>query len=135
MSRQRFPAICSAALAGLLAATCRADHVTDLVPLCVKVKPAYVFIAGGSGVVISPDGLMLTNNHVIQGKRTFDVGSGMAAPTRRSCSAPTRTATWRPCGSNSRRDRRPRTCRWAIPTRWRWETRRSPWAIRSASAS
>lgn len=76
MSRQRFPAICSAALVGLLAATCRADHVTDLVPLCVKVKPAYVFIAGGSGVVISPDGLMLTNNHVIQGRRTFDVRLG-----------------------------------------------------------
>ena len=54
----------------------RADHGTDLVPLCVKVKPAYVFIAGGSGVVISKDGLMLTNNHVIQGKRTFDVRLG-----------------------------------------------------------
>ncbi len=31
-----------------------------------KVVPAYVMIAGGSGVVITPDGLMLTNDHVIR---------------------------------------------------------------------
>jgi len=63
-------------LVALGGAAVRADQATDLVPLCVKVKPAYVFIAGGSGVVISPDGLMLTNNHVIQGRRTFDVRLG-----------------------------------------------------------
>lgn len=40
-----------------------------------KVVPTYVMIAGGSGVVISKDGLMLTNHHVIargynKGKKT-----------------------------------------------------------------
>ncbi|OGG48870.1 MAG: hypothetical protein A3F84_28150 [Candidatus Handelsmanbacteria bacterium RIFCSPLOWO2_12_FULL_64_10] len=31
---------------------------------CERVSKAYVFIGGGSGVVISPDGWMLTNHHV-----------------------------------------------------------------------
>ncbi len=44
--------------------------------LCAKVKPAFVFIAGGSGVVISPDGLMLTNTHVIERGADFDVRLG-----------------------------------------------------------
>ncbi|MCZ6792575.1 MAG: trypsin-like peptidase domain-containing protein [Planctomycetota bacterium] len=34
-----------------------------------KVKPAFVFIGGGSGFCISPDGYILTNHHVIQGER------------------------------------------------------------------
>lgn len=78
MNRQRILAGVCCVVGGLLAAgAARADHGTDLVPLCVKVKPAYVFIAGGSGVVISGDGLMLTNDHVIDGgKRTFDVRLG-----------------------------------------------------------
>lgn len=66
---------CSLLVAALGGWVC-ADHEADLVPLCAKVKPAFVFIAGGSGVVISPDGVMLTNNHVIAGKRTFDVRLG-----------------------------------------------------------
>lgn len=50
----------------------------DLVSLCVQVRPAFVFIGGGSGVVIRPDGLMLTNNHVIDGngKRSHAVRLG-----------------------------------------------------------
>jgi len=77
MNKRKILAAACAVLAAVQAGgTPRADHGTDLVPLCVKVKPAYVFIAGGSGVVISPDGLMLTNNHVIEGKRTFDVRLG-----------------------------------------------------------
>ncbi len=32
--------------------------------LVAKVSPAYVVIGGGSGVVVSPDGYMLTNHHV-----------------------------------------------------------------------
>ena len=48
----------------------------DLVSLCVQVRPAFVFIGGGSGVVIRPDGLMLTNDHVIEGKRTHAVRLG-----------------------------------------------------------
>ncbi|MFM7108898.1 MAG: trypsin-like peptidase domain-containing protein [Planctomycetaceae bacterium] len=48
----------------------------DLVSLCVRVRPAFVFIGGGSGVVIRPDGLMLTNHHVIEGKRSHAVRLG-----------------------------------------------------------
>lgn len=44
--------------------------------LCDKVKPAFVFIAGGSGVIIQPDGLMLTNTHVIENGKEFDVRLG-----------------------------------------------------------
>ena len=48
----------------------------DLVSLCVRVRPAFVFIGGGSGVVIRPDGLMLTNDHVVENKRTHAVRLG-----------------------------------------------------------
>lgn len=48
----------------------------DLVELCAKIQPAYVFIAGGSGVVIRPDGLMLTNSHVVGRDKEFDVRLG-----------------------------------------------------------
>jgi serine protease Do len=48
----------------------------DLVELCTRVLPAFCFIAGGSGVVVRPDGLMLTNDHVLEGKRRFDVRLG-----------------------------------------------------------
>lgn len=48
----------------------------DLASLCVAVRPAYVFIAGGSGVVIRPDGLMLTNDHVLEDRSRFDVRLG-----------------------------------------------------------
>jgi S1-C subfamily serine protease len=48
----------------------------DLVALCVQVRPAFVFIGGGSGVVVRPDGLMLTNDHVIEGKRSHAVRLG-----------------------------------------------------------
>jgi S1-C subfamily serine protease len=44
--------------------------------LCVQVRPAFVFIGGGSGVIIRPDGLMLTNDHVIGRKRSFTVRIG-----------------------------------------------------------
>lgn len=44
--------------------------------LCQRVKPSYVFISGGSGVVITPDGLMLTNSHVIGNGKQFDVRLG-----------------------------------------------------------
>jgi len=53
-----------------------ASAATDLVELCNKVRPAYVFVEGGSGVVIRPDGVVLTNDHVIHGKRSFTVRLG-----------------------------------------------------------
>jgi S1-C subfamily serine protease len=48
----------------------------DLVELSGRVRPAFCFIAGGSGVLIRPDGLMLTNDHVLESRRTFDVRIG-----------------------------------------------------------
>jgi S1-C subfamily serine protease len=67
-------ALVACTMLGTVAATARAD--VDLASLCVAVRPAYVFIAGGSGVVIRPDGLMLTNDHVLENRRTFDVRLG-----------------------------------------------------------
>ena len=58
------------------AAAFAADDPADLAAICVKARPAFVFIAGGSGVVIRPDGLMLTNDHVIENRRRFDVRLG-----------------------------------------------------------
>ena len=58
------------------AAAFAADDSADLAAICVKARPAFVFIAGGSGVVIRPDGLMLTNDHVIENHRRFDVRLG-----------------------------------------------------------
>ena len=60
----------------LLGVTAPATAAADLVELCTKVRPAYVFVEGGSGVVIRPDGLVLTNNHVIDGKRSYTVRLG-----------------------------------------------------------
>ncbi len=48
----------------------------DLTDLCIQVRPAFVFIAGGSGVLVRADGLMLTNDHVIGSKRSFTVRIG-----------------------------------------------------------
>ena len=53
-----------------------ATEPVDLTELCVRVRPAFVFIGGGSGVIIRPDGLMLTNDHVIGRKRSFTVRIG-----------------------------------------------------------
>ncbi len=44
--------------------------------LAARVTPAYVFLAGGSGAVISPDGLVITNNHVIGQGSAFGVTLG-----------------------------------------------------------
>lgn len=44
--------------------------------LCERVRNAFVFIGGGSGVVISEDGFMLTNSHVIGRAKNFDIRLG-----------------------------------------------------------
>lgn len=44
--------------------------------LAARVLPAYVFLAGGSGAVISPDGLIITNHHVIGQGTSFGVTLG-----------------------------------------------------------
>lgn len=64
------------ATAGTVPAGTAPPSAADLVALCAKVKPAYVFISGGSGVVIQPDGIMLTNSHVIGKDKEFDVRLG-----------------------------------------------------------
>jgi S1-C subfamily serine protease len=53
-----------------------AAEPVDLAELCVRIQPAFVFIGGGSGVIVRPDGLMLTNDHVIGPKRSFMVRIG-----------------------------------------------------------
>jgi len=65
-----------AASLAVVAASAPVGDAVDLASLCVAIRPAYVFIAGGSGVVIRPDGLMLTNDHVIENRRSFDVRLG-----------------------------------------------------------
>ena len=49
---------------------------TSLAATIKKFIPAYVFIGGGSGVVISPDGLMVTNDHVATDSKKWPVRIG-----------------------------------------------------------
>jgi|694.fasta_scaffold11919_6 S1-C subfamily serine protease len=61
----------------ILLLACTAQRAAaDLMELCARVRPAFVFVEGGSGVVIRPDGLVITNNHVINGKRSYTVRLG-----------------------------------------------------------
>ncbi len=41
-----------------------------------RVRPAFVFIGGGSGAVISPDGYLVTNAHVVKDNKQFTVRLG-----------------------------------------------------------
>ena len=50
-----------------------ADLERRVKELAREVSPAFVFIGGGSGVVISPDGYMLTNHHVAGSKANWEV--------------------------------------------------------------
>jgi S1-C subfamily serine protease len=47
-----------------------------LVEAARRVAPAFVFIGGGSGVMISADGLMLTNHHVAGSSKNWQVRVG-----------------------------------------------------------
>jgi len=77
MNRGRRRSIVTRLIAGLtLAWVAAGSPAADLTELCVQVRPAFVFIAGGSGVIVRPDGLMLTNDHVIGPKRSFTVRIG-----------------------------------------------------------
>lgn len=51
-----------------------ADIVTQaVVNITVKSRNSYESLAGGSGVIISPDGYIITNNHVIEGGGKIEV--------------------------------------------------------------
>jgi serine protease Do len=51
-----------------------ADVVTQaVVNISVKSKTGYEAVAGGSGVIISPDGYIITNNHVVDGGGRIEV--------------------------------------------------------------
>ena len=87
----------------------------------------------GSGVIVSADGYILTNNHVVDGADhvTVELSDGRSARRRRS-SAPTRRAISR--WSRSTATNLPGRCRSATPTRSASATSCSRSAIRSASA-
>lgn len=62
--------------AGLESVPGEVTKQSELAALCEKAKAAYIFISGGSGVVIRPDGVMLTNQHVVENQKNFDVRTG-----------------------------------------------------------
>lgn len=81
--RARFAALAlAAALAGLVApagATRAAEGASPgagLTALAARVRPAFAFVAGGSGAVISPDGEVVTNNHVVENLPSVGVTLG-----------------------------------------------------------
>jgi S1-C subfamily serine protease len=83
MTWNRFPLFCrlvaGCCLAfGLFAAAIlpAGEMRPNVAAVCNRVKPAFVFIGGGSGVIVSPDGWMLTNNHVVGDVKQFDVRTG-----------------------------------------------------------
>ena len=56
----------------LAAADERIDRGTERA-FAQRVLATYVFVGGGSGVVVSPDGLVLTNHHVVDDLEDFTV--------------------------------------------------------------
>ena len=48
----------------------------DLAALAEAALPAYVFVGGGSGAIISPDGYVISNAHVIRGSSRWRIRTG-----------------------------------------------------------
>ncbi|HYF51104.1 MAG TPA: trypsin-like peptidase domain-containing protein, partial [Planctomycetota bacterium] len=57
--------------AATLATALKAEE--ELVKAIAKANAAFVFVAGGSGVVVSPDGYILTNHHVAGDRKQVTV--------------------------------------------------------------
>jgi serine protease DegQ len=53
----------------------------------------------GSGVIVSPEGYLLTNHHVVDGADEIEVQLPTAARRRPRWWAPTPRPTWRCCAS------------------------------------
>ena len=70
-------------MALLAAGLAAADPDARRIAAIAAVAPSYVMIAGGSGVVVSADGLMLTNHHVIVDAKRIDVALAAAEERRR----------------------------------------------------
>src|SRR3954464_8698167 len=58
------------------AARSAAKSEQAMVALVARLKASYVFIGGGSGVLISADGLMITNHHVAGSSKHWAVRVG-----------------------------------------------------------
>jgi S1-C subfamily serine protease len=83
---RRLPALAAAGLLALIASggAIAEEPRADTRAFAARLLATYVFVGSGSGVVVSADGLVLTNHHVIDGLDDFTVrfATGMARSSR-----------------------------------------------------
>ena len=87
----------------------------------------------GSGVIVRPEGLVVTNHHVIENADEITVVLADRRSSRRKSSLGTKGPTSPFCASTRMAKPSP-TSPCAIPTLWRWATSCSPSATPSESA-